>query len=229
MRGSPPSETPRRRRAAGARVAVARPNAAQLRAAWGKRVPDVIAPRLAVLFVGINPSLYSAAVGHHFARPGNRFWPALYRAGFVARPLTPDEERALLSQGYGITNLVNRATARADELSPAQLAAGARRLAAKVRRLRPRIVAVLGVDAYRKGFGVPRARVGPQPRGLGGAELWVLPNPSGLNAGYSLAALTRWFRRLRAAVEKARGTRRRAPPSRAAARRGRRRASASGS
>lgn len=208
MRGSPPVETPRhrhRRRRGGTRMPVTRPSAAQLRAARGRRVPDVVARRLAVLFVGTNPSLYSAAVGHHFARPGNRFWPVLYRAGFVARPLTPEEERTLLRHGYGITNLVNRATARADELTPAQLAAGARRLAAKVRRLRPRIVAILGVDAYRKGFGEPHARVGPQPRALGEAELWVLPNPSGLNAAYSLAALTHWFRRLREAAEKGRG------------------------
>jgi TDG/mug DNA glycosylase family protein len=150
-------------------------------------VPDVIAPGLRVLFVGINPSLYSAAVGHHFARPGNRFWPSLHAGGLTGRRLAPHEERLLLGQGLGITNLVDRATARADELSAAELAAGARRLEAKVRRRQPAVVAVLGITAYRSAFGGPGAAMGRQAETIGGALLWVLPNPSGLNATFSVA------------------------------------------
>ncbi len=170
-------------------------------AAYGKRVPDVVAPRLKVLFVGINPGLYSAAVKHHFARPGNRFWPVLHTSGFTDRLLSPFEERELLKYGCGITNLVNRATAAASELSAKELTAGGRSLAAKIKRLRPRVVAVLGVGAYRAAFGAKRVHIGHQPGGIGDAVLWVLPNPSGLNAGYQLADLARLFRRLRTAAE----------------------------
>lgn len=177
-----------------------RPTRQQLRAAKNKTVPDVVAPRLKVLFVGINPGLYSAAVKHHFARPGNRFWPALHRAGFIDRLLSPHEERELLKRGCGITNIVNRATASAAELSQKELKAGGRRLAAKVRRLRPRVVAVLGVGAYRAAFGRKRIAVGPQPERIGTTPVWVLPNPSGLNANYQLDALARLFRRLRRAI-----------------------------
>jgi TDG/mug DNA glycosylase family protein len=177
-----------------------RPTPAELRAAAGGRVPDLIAPGLRVLFVGINPGLYSAAVRHHFARPGNRFWTTLARAGFTPRLLSPFEEAALLPLGLGITNLVARATASAAELSAAELVAGGRRLARKVRRFRPATVAVLGVGAYRAAFGRPQARVGPQAVALAGAPLWVLPNPSGLNAHFQLPALVRSFRALRAAV-----------------------------
>lgn len=172
-----------------------------MQAAYGGRVPDVVAPRLKVLFVGINPSLYSAAVKHHFARPGNRFWSVLHAAGFTARQLAPAEERLLLAHGYGITNIVNRATASAAELPAGVLAVGARRLRAKVRRLRPHIVAVLGVQAYRQAFGRPRAALGRQPLPLEGAELWVLPNPSGLNARYRLADLVRFFKALKRASD----------------------------
>jgi TDG/mug DNA glycosylase family protein len=154
-----------------------------------------------VLFVGINPGLYTAATGHHFARPGNRFWPTLHAAGFTARVLHPSEQRSLLASGYGITNLVNRATAAADEVAPPEFVAGRRRLAAKVRRLRPRIVAFLGVGAYCHAFGLRRAPLGPQSEGFAGARVWLLPNPSGLNANYQLPELVRLFRSLKEAAD----------------------------
>lgn len=179
----------------------ARPTADDLAAARDKRVPDVIAPGLKALFVGINPGLYTAAVGHHFARPGNRFWPALHAAGFTDRLLAPSEEPELLGFGYGITNVVNRATAAASELSREEMLAGARRLEAKVRRYRPRIVALLGLTAYRAAFERPGAQLGRQPEDLAGAALWVLPNPSGLNASFKPADFARLFRELRAAAE----------------------------
>ena len=157
----------------------------------------MIGPGLSVLFVGINPGLYSAATGHHFARPGNRFWPALHAAGFTPRLLHPSEQKELLRGGYGITNLVNRGTATADELDPLEFIAGRKRLAAKVRRYRPKIVAFVGMGAYRVAFGRPRARGGPQDERLAGATIWVLPNPSGRTAGYQMPALARAFRELR--------------------------------
>jgi TDG/mug DNA glycosylase family protein len=181
-------------------VRIWKPTKAEITAAYGKRVPDLLAAGLKVLFCGINPSLYSAAVGHHFARPGNRFWPALHRAGFTDRRLAPFEEPILLENGYGITNLVDRATARADELAPEELTAGSRRLARKVRRFRPRYVAFLGVGAYRTAFGLPRADLGKQAEDLAGAGVWVLPNPSGLNAHFQLADLARLFAALRRAA-----------------------------
>ncbi len=177
-----------------------RPTRDELEASFGRTVPDVIAKGLDVLFVGINPSLYSAAVGHHFGRPGNRFWPALHGAGFTDRLLSPDEDRALLRFGLGITNIVAGATARADQLSPADLREGAGRLTETARRFAPAMVAVLGVTAYRVAFEQPRTVVGPQTGRLAGAGLWVLPNPSGLNAGYQLPDLIRAFGDLRAAV-----------------------------
>ncbi len=178
-----------------------RPSRAQVAAAFGRTVPDLVAPGLAVLFCGINPSLYSAAVRHHFARPGNRFWPTLHAAGFSDRLLHPSEERTLLPRGYGITNLVARATATADELRPEELVAGARRLERKVRRFGPAWVAFLGVTAYRTALGRKGAVVGPQDEPFGGARVWVLPNPSGLNAHYQLTDLARVFAALRRAVE----------------------------
>src|SRR5437868_6046899 len=146
-----------------------KPTREQLLAACGKQIPDVIAPGLRVLFCGINPGLYSGAVGHHFGRPGNRFWPALHLAGFTDRRLGPFEERELLAGGYGITNFVERATAAADELSDQELVAGARRLRRKVRKYRPAWVAFLGVGSYRTAFGDRKAAVGRQPRTLEGA------------------------------------------------------------
>lgn len=171
-------------------------------AAAGKSVPDVIAAGLHVLFCGINPSLYTAAVGYHFARPGNRFWPALHASGFTDRQLAPNEERELLALGYGITNVVARATARADELPSAEIVAGGRDLASRVVHFNPHIVAVLGISAYRVAFNYPRAVLGLQPEPIGDSLVWVLPNPSGLNAHYQVADLARLFRELRTAAEK---------------------------
>jgi TDG/mug DNA glycosylase family protein len=177
-----------------------KPTRAEILAAAGKSVPDVIAPDLTVLFCGINPGLYTAAVGHHFARPGNRFWPALFAGGFTDRLFAPHEEQLLLDLGYGITNLVNRATATADELTADELLAGGKRVAAKVRRMRPRWLAVVGVGAYRVAFAQPRAAIGLQEEAIGATRVWVLPNPSGLNAHYGARELGRIFGELRAAV-----------------------------
>jgi TDG/mug DNA glycosylase family protein len=160
----------------------------------------VIAPDLQVLFCGINPGLYSAATGNHFARPGNRFWPALHGAGFTPRLLHPWEKFLLLEAGYGLTNLVNRATAAAGELSAAELVGGGKRLLRKVKRYRPRTIAFLGMGAYRHAFGRPKATLGRQPETLAGASIWVLPSPSGLNANYQLPQLVELFRQLRMAA-----------------------------
>jgi len=154
-----------------------------------------------VLFCGINPGLYSAATGWHFARPGNRFWPALQRSGFTPRRLAPREQDLLPGLGLGITNLVPRATAQASELTDAELRAGGERLAALVTKHQPRFVAVAGVTAYRTAFGHRHASVGPQPEPLAGARVWVLPNPSGLNASWTTPKLTEAFRDLRLHVE----------------------------
>lgn len=178
-----------------------KPTRADLLAAQNKRVPDVIAPGLRVLFCGINPGLYSSATGHHFARPGNRFWPTLHQSGFTPRILHPSEERELLACGYGITNLVSRATARADELAPEELIAGQRRLRSKVKRYQPQVVAVLGISAYRTAFEKKIVTLGKQADLLANAVVWVLPNPSGLNAHYQLADLAGHFRNLREAEE----------------------------
>jgi TDG/mug DNA glycosylase family protein len=179
----------------------ARPTRAELAAAADRTVADVIAPRLKVLFCGINPGLYTAAVGHHFARPGNRFWPALYAAGFTERLLDPAEERELLKAGYGITNVVARASAAADELTPAELRAGGELLRAKVANYRPTCLAVLGLTAYRAAFDRPKAVIGLQPERIGETVVWVLPNPSGLNAHYRPADLAALFRELRLFVK----------------------------
>jgi TDG/mug DNA glycosylase family protein len=160
----------------------------------------VVADGLSVLFCGINPGLMTAATGHHFARPGNRFWPALHLSGFTPRRLHPSEQEELLSYGLGITNVVARASARADELSAEEYREGGRLLSAKVARLRPRWLAVLGVTAYRTAFDDRKAQVGPQPRLLGDARVWVLPNPSGLNAHWTPTMLAEEFGRLREAA-----------------------------
>jgi TDG/mug DNA glycosylase family protein len=177
-----------------------KPSRVELLAAKNKTVPDVIAPGLRVLFCGINPGLYSGATGHHFARPGNRFWPTLYQAGFTPRLLHPSEEQELLTLGYGITNLVPRATATADELSSEELMVGQRRLKSKVKRYQPQVVAVLGISAYRRAFTQKVIALGKQPEQLANSIVWVLPNPSGLNAHYQLADLAEHFRVLRNAV-----------------------------
>ena len=174
-----------------------RPTPAAVQSARGRTVPDVIAPGLKVLFVGINPSLYSAAIGRHFARPGNRFWPVLHGAGFTTRLLSADRQDALLDYGYGITNIVAEATANAAELTPQQLATGGCKLIDKIEQNRPACVAILGLDAYRRAFGEKVRRPGAQTHTLGGATLWVLPNPSGLNAHYQLDALVRLYAELR--------------------------------
>jgi TDG/mug DNA glycosylase family protein len=183
-------------------VEIYRPTKEEVRAAAGKTVRDVIARDLRVLFCGINPGLYTAAVGRHFARPGNRFWPALHRSGFTPRQLSPFEERELLTYGCGITNVVARATAAAAELSPEEFERGGRALRARVKKYRPRFLAVLGVGAYRAAFARPKADVGRQAEKLEAATVWVLPNPSGLNANYRPADLARLFRELREAVER---------------------------
>lgn len=182
-------------------VKIYKPTREEVAAAAGKTVRDVIARGLRVLFCGINPGLYTAAVGRHFARPGNRFWPTLYRAGFTERLLSPFEERELLKSGYGITNMVARATATAAELSDEELVRGGRILRAKVRKYAPAFVAFVGVGAYRTAFNCPKASVGRQEEMLEGASVWVLPNPSGLNANYQLGDLARLFRELRETVE----------------------------
>lgn len=199
-----------------------RPSRADLEAAHGRAIGDVLPAAntdaantgpgadagvrgLAVLLCGINPSLYSGATGHHFARPGNRFWPALHLSGWTDRLLAPYEQDLLPSYGLGITNLVDRATARADELTEAELRAGGERLAALVARVRPRYVAVAGVTAYRIAFGSRRTSIGPQPGRLGPARLWILPNPSGLNASWTLDRIAAEFRRLKNAADAADG------------------------
>lgn len=174
-----------------------RPTKANLEAARGKTLPDVIAPRLRVLFCGINPGLYTAAVGHHFGRPGNRFWPTIHRAGFTPRLLKPEEQQELLAYGCGITNLVARATTVAAELTAAELEEGGRLLAAKVRKFEPRVLAIVGIGAYRTAFGKPRAAIGLQEERMGQTALWILPNPSGLNANYRPAELVELYRELR--------------------------------
>lgn len=179
----------------------AKPTRAQLLAAAGKTVPDVIARGLGVLFCGINPGLYSGATRHHFARPGNRFWRALQGGGFTDRVLDPWDERDLLKHGCGITNLVARATASAKALADSELVDGRRRLETKVKRYAPTCVAVLGIGAYRTAFDRPAAVLGRQPESLGGAVLWVLPNPSGLNAHHQLGDLIDRFRALWKAVK----------------------------
>jgi TDG/mug DNA glycosylase family protein len=178
-----------------------RPTKQQLLAAEGKTVRDVIAPRLRVLFCGINPGLYTAAVGHHFARPGNRFWPALYAAGFTDHLVSPFDERELLKSGYGITNVVMRTTATADGLSRAELREGGEQLARKVRKYGPRVLAILGLGAYRTAFEKPKAIIGRQEEMIGDTVIWVLPNPSGLNAHYQAKQLGSLFSDLRMAVE----------------------------
>ena len=173
-----------------------KPTKEQLLAATEKTVRDVIAPDLRVLFCGINPGLYTAAVGHHFARPGNRFWPALFKSGFTERLLSPFEEHELLASRLGISNVVPHATATAAELTKEDFLAGGRILAAKVKKYQPRIVAILGVGAYRTAFAKPKAIIGEQSERIQSARVWVLPNPSGLNANYQLPDLVTLFRNL---------------------------------
>ncbi|WP_327678009.1 G/U mismatch-specific DNA glycosylase [Kitasatospora sp. NBC_00458] len=177
-----------------------KPTAEQLLAARDTTIEDVAAPGLRVLFCGINPGLWSGATGYHFARPGNRFWPALHRSGFTPEQFRPDEQHRLPALGLGITNVAPRATAKADELTAEELREGGAALTARVLRLEPQVLAVLGIGAYRTAFGRRAAVVGRQEESIGGTEVWVLPNPSGLNAHYTLDALAAEFARLREAV-----------------------------
>jgi double-stranded uracil-DNA glycosylase len=182
-------------------TAAERPSKSDLAAANGRAIPDVIAPSLSVVFCGINPGLWSAATGRHFARPGNRFWPALHSSGFTPRRFQPTEQCELLSLGLGITNVVDRASARAEELSLTELREGGDALMRKVRRLGPRWLAVLGVGAYRAAFSRRDAIVGLQPDLIGSTQIWVLPNPSGLNAHYPMDRLVTEFATLRKSVD----------------------------
>ncbi len=178
-----------------------KPTKSDLAAAVALTVPDVIAPDLRVLFCGINPGLYTAAISHHFGRPGNRFWPVLHASGFTPHLFSPWDEQDLLPLGLGITNVVARTTATAAELTPEQLREGGDVLHAKVNHFSPRVLAVLGVGAYRSAFRVPKAQMGPQPEPIGSTQVWVLPNPSGLNANYQRDALTAMFAELRETVQ----------------------------
>jgi len=177
-----------------------RPTAQELRDANDRAIPILIATNLDVLFCGINPGLYSGATGHHFARPGNRFWPALFAGGFTPRILKPYEERELLKYGCGITNFINRTTATAAELSDDEIRTGTRKLVQTVTKYKPKTLAILGVTTYRIGFRDPKARLGEQTQTIGDTLVWVLPNPSGLNAHYTAASLGKLFSELRAAV-----------------------------
>lgn len=179
-----------------------KPTKEQLAAAVNLVVPDLIAPDLRVLFCGINPGLYTAAIGHHFGRPGNRFWPALYHSGFTPRQFAPWEEHLLLELGLGVTNMVRRTTAAASELRPEEYQEGSRRLASKAKRYKPRVIAFLGIGSYRVGFNRPKAALGLQEESLAGSALWVLPSPSGLNANHQLSDLTVLFRELRDWVDR---------------------------
>ncbi|WP_435021210.1 G/U mismatch-specific DNA glycosylase [Tundrisphaera sp. TA3] len=163
-----------------------KPTPEQIARAHNRTIPDIVAPGLRVLFCGINPSLYSGAVGHHFARPGNRFWPTLHAAGLTPRRFDPFEDRELLALGFGITNLVARSTGAADELTPAELVLGGEELGRLVALHRPKWVAFVGITAYRTAFRRPRARFGPQEESIGPSRLWVLPNPSGRNQSFSI-------------------------------------------
>lgn len=178
-----------------------KPIPAELLAARDRAIPILIAPKLDVLFCGINPGLYSGATGHHFARPGNRFWPALFAGGFTPRLLKPYEERELLKYRLGITNFVNRTTATAAELSEEEIVAGTKMLTRTVKRYHPRVLAVLGVTTYRVGFKTPKAKLGLQPEKIGATSIWVLPNPSGLNAHFTVASLGKLFAEVRASLQ----------------------------
>jgi double-stranded uracil-DNA glycosylase len=182
------------------RNATRRPTAAEMAAAHGATIPDVIGPDLRVLFCGINPGLWSAATGKHFARPGNRFWPALHRSGFTPTLLGPARQEELLGLGLGISNVADRATARADELTLDELREGARIMERKAAKYQPEWVAVVGITAYRDAFDRRRAVIGLQSERLADSRLWVLPNPSGLNAHWTPATLAEAFGELREAV-----------------------------
>lgn len=181
---------------------VLKPTKEDLKNAENKTVPDLIKPNLKVLFVGINPGLYTAAIGHHFGRPGNRFWPALFASGFTPRLFPPSESDKLLNLGYGISNIVKRATVGSGELSKEELQNGTKELTAQILEYQPKFAAVLGIQSYRIGFDRPKAQMGLQDEMIGNTKIWVLPNPSGLNAHATPPVLKELFTELRLAVEK---------------------------
>jgi double-stranded uracil-DNA glycosylase len=183
-----------------------KPSRLEIANAFNKTLRDVIGPNLEVLFCGINPGLYSAAVGHNFARPGNRFWPAIFGAGFTDDLLVASEERDLLRYGCGITNIVKRATASAEELTKEELREGGKELIRKVLHYKPLCLAVVGITAYRNAFSEPKAQFGLQKKQVGKTVCWVLPNTSGLNAHYQLPELIRHFSELRAFTQTNKGS-----------------------
>lgn len=178
-----------------------KPTREELLEAANQTMPDILAPNLRVVFCGINPSVYSVVVGHHFARPGNRFWPALFAAGWTPTRFHPTQDRELLGLGLGITNVVARSSVAAAEVSPQEFDEGGRILRAKMQTLKPQVLAVLGIGAYRTAFKQPKAMPGLQEQTIGGTRVWVLPNPSGLNAHYHPPDLARLFLELREWVE----------------------------
>lgn len=183
-----------------------KPTAAQLARAVSKGLPDLLAPSLEIVFCGINPGLYSTAIGHHFGRPGNRFWPTLFAAGFTPRLFSGFDDHELLGLGFGATNIAARTTATADELTRAELLRGARLLRAKISKYQPRFLAILGISAYRVAFRQPKAELGLQAESIEQTKLWVLPNPSGLNAHHPPAVLARLFNEFREAANVPRAT-----------------------
>jgi TDG/mug DNA glycosylase family protein len=183
-----------------------KPTARQLAAATSKRLPDLLGPNLSVVFCGINPGLYSAAIGHHFGRPGNRFWPTLHASGFTPRLFTGFDDHQLLALGFGATNIVARTTASADQLSRDELLRGARSLRRKLVEHQPRFVAILGITAFRTAFQQPKAVGGLQAESIGATRVWVLPNPSGLNAHHPPVVLKRLFTEFREFADVPRAT-----------------------
>jgi TDG/mug DNA glycosylase family protein len=177
------------------------PSKEELEKAATKTVVDLIRPGLKILFVGINPGLYTAYTGFHYARPGNRFWPTIHAAGFTDRLLKPSESSEMLKHGYGMTNVVARASVSASELSKEEYQKGGRILTEKVTRYKPQWVAFVGIQAYREAFNKPKATTGLQPDKIGESKVWVLPSPSGLNAHYKPADFARVFREFKYATE----------------------------
>ena len=174
-----------------------KPSKEDLRDATNRTTEDLIDYNLKVLFCGINPGIWSGATGLHFAKPGNRFWKALHLGGFTDRLLHPSEEHELLENGYGITSFVKRTTSRADELSKEEYIAGGKNLVRKLEKYKPKNLAVLGIGAYRTAFQKPKAKLGLQEEKIGKTKIWLLPNPSGLNAHYQLNDLAKLFAEVR--------------------------------
>ncbi len=177
-----------------------KPSKADLMDALNRTVDDLIDHDLKVLFCGINPGIWSGATGLHFAKPGNRFWKTLHLSGFTERLLHPTEEHELLENGLGITCFCTRTTSRADELSTQEYIEGGEILVRKIEKYKPQVLAVLGITSFRLAFQQPKAKLGLQTEKIGGATVWVLPNPSGLNAHYQLGDLARIFGEVRDSI-----------------------------